>query len=79
MIGFHCKHDDRFYNRRRLAVLSLAYAVIWGFIILAVDLVTGFETSKVIAYLGFVATVCGLPTWQYLRAAAKDDPRGKDD
>lgn len=72
-MGFKCDTADKFYNRRRLAVASLAYAVIWGFIILAVDYFARMETSKVVAYLGFVATVCGLPTWQYLSAAAKDD------
>lgn len=77
MMGFKHSNDDKFYNRRRLAVFSLAYAVIWGFIILLIDSFTAMETAKVIAYLGFVATVCGLPTWEYLKASAKDDEKDK--
>ncbi len=82
MLGFKFVNDDKFYNRRRLALFSLAYAVVWGFVILAVDVAFEFDTAKVVAYLGFVATVCGLPTWEYLKAAAKDDKKigeNKDD
>lgn len=79
MLGFHRKEDDQFHNRRRLAVLVLLYAIVWGAIILTVDILFDFETAKVTVYLGFVATVGGLPVWQYLKAASQpeSDQNGK--
>ena len=76
-LEFKRVEEDKFYNRRKLAVFSLAYAVVWGFIILFVDVVFNLDTGKTVAYLGFVATVCGLPTWGYLNAASKDDEERK--
>lgn len=73
MFGFKHISDDRFYNRRRLAVFTTIYAIVWGFVILFCDVKWGMDVAKVVAYLGFVSTVAGLPIWGYLRASQKDD------
>ena len=73
MFGFKHISDDRFYNRRRLAVFTTIYAVFCGFVVIACDMKWGMDTTKVVAYLGFVTTVAGLPVWGYLRASQKDD------
>jgi hypothetical protein len=77
MLGFKHISDDRFYNRRRLAVFVTIYAVLWGGIVLFCDVAWGLDAAKVVAYLGFVSTVAGLPVWGYLRASQKDDDNGK--
>jgi hypothetical protein len=73
VFGFKHISDDRFYNRRRLAVFTTIYAIVWGFVILFCDVKWGMDVAKVVAYLGFVSTVAGLPIWGYLRASQKDD------
>lgn len=73
MLGFKHITDDKFYNRRRLAVIVTLYAVFWGFVILFCDMKWGMDAAKVGIYLGFVTTVAGLPIWGYLRASQKDD------
>ena len=73
MFGFKHISDDKFYNRRRLAVFTTIYAVLWGFVILWATIKYDFDTPKVLAFLGFVTTVAGLPVWGYLRASQKDD------
>lgn len=78
-MGFKHITDDKFYNRRRLAVIVTAYAVFWGFIILFCDMKWGMDAAKVGIYLGFVSTVAGLPIWGYLRASQKDDDSAKTD
>lgn len=75
MFGFKHITDDKFYNRRRLAVFTTIYAVVWGGIVLACDTKWGMDTAKVVAYLGFVSTVAGLPIWGYLKASQKDDDK----
>lgn len=78
MLGFKRDEKDGMYNRRRMAVFVLCYAIIWGFIILTVDVLFEFDTAKVTVYLGFVATVGGLPVWQYLRAAQQNGKGNQD-
>lgn len=77
MFGFKHITDDKFYNRRRLAVLVTFYAVAWGFIILVCDMKWGMDAAKVAVYLGFVSTVAGLPVLGYLKASQKDDENAK--
>jgi len=77
MFGFKHITDDKFYNRRRLAVFTTIYAVFWGGIVLFCDVKWGLDVAKVIAYLGFVSTVAGLPVWGYLKASQKDDVNAK--
>lgn len=77
MLGFKHISDDKFYNRRRLAIFTTIYAVTWGFIVLICDVKWGLDVAKVIAYLGFVSTVAGLPIWGYLRASQKNDDNEK--
>lgn len=77
MFGFKHISDDKFYNRRRLAILVTVYAVVWGAIVLFCDMKWGMDAAKVVAYLGFVSTVAGLPVWGYLRASQKDDENAK--
>lgn len=73
MFGFKSITDDKFYNRRRLAVLVTFYAVVWGFVILACDMRWGMDAAKVAIYLGFVSTIAGLPVLGYIKASAVAD------
>lgn len=73
MMGFKHITDDKFYNRRRLAVLVTFYAVFWGFLILASDMRWGMDAAKVAIYLGFVSTIAGLPVLGYIKASAAAD------
>ena len=73
MMGFKHITDDKFYNRRRLAVLVTFYAVFWGFIILFCDMKWGMDSAKVAIYLGFVSTIAGLPVLGYIKASAAAD------
>lgn len=78
LLGFKKDKEDIFYNRRRLAVMCVLYSIFWGFTVLITDIIFNIESAKVIAYLGFVSTVGGLPIWQYLKAAAKEKEENKE-
>ena len=80
MLGFKHVPDDPLYNRRRWMVLMTIYAILWGFVILACDIIFGFDVSKVVAYLGFISTLSGAGLFAYFKQAAKDTPHaGPDD
>ena len=78
MLGFKKVEGDGLYNRRRIFIFMLLYAIVWGFVILTVATYYELDTPKIVAYLGFVATVGGLPVWQYLKAASAPQERDKD-
>lgn len=74
MLGFMQVADDNLYNRRRMAVLAFAWAVVWCFVVLGIDLYFDLkmETVKLTVYLGVPSAVCGLPIWQYFKAAGEE-------
>lgn len=81
MFGFKRDKKDKFFNRRRLAVFSILYSVVWGYTILIIDVLFDLESEKVGLYLAFIGTVGALPTWQYLKAVFERDKqdRGETD
>lgn len=76
--GFKHKPADTMHNRRHMAVLCLLFFILWGFVILICTILFDFETSKVVAFLGFIATMSGTGIIGYLHASHKDDQNGED-
>lgn len=74
MLGFMQVDNDNLYNRRRMAVLAFIWAVVWCAVILGIDFFFDMklETPKLAVYLGVPSAVCGLPIWQYFKAAAEE-------
>ena len=74
MLGFRQVQDDNLYNRRRLAVFGFIFAVLWCGLILCVDLYFNLkmETPKLTVYMGVPSMICGLPIWQYFKAAGEE-------
>jgi len=74
MLGFRKVQDDNLYNRRRLAIFGFIFAVTWCYLILGIDfyLDMKLETPKLSVYLGVPAIICGLPIWQYFKAAGEE-------
>lgn len=74
MLGFRQVQDDNLYNRRRLAVFGFIFAVTWCYLILGIDFFMDMkmDTPKLTVYLGVPAAICGLPIWQYFKAANEE-------
>ena len=69
--------NDKLFNRRIFAYYGLIFSLVWFMMVFWVDVFVGFETGKVIAYLGVPATIAGLGFWEYLKAAQKSDEKSK--
>ena len=79
MLGFKQKTEDKLFNRRRMSVALIVGAVIWAITILILDVKYGFDASEIMAYLGFVTALAGLPTWGYLKACSHGDKNDSDE
>lgn len=73
MLGFVKKADDKLFNRRRMSVVLIVGAVLWAITILICDVIYEFNSAEILAYLGFVTALAGLPTWGYLKACSHED------
>ncbi len=73
MLGFKQKKEDKLFNRRRMSVMLIIGAIIWAITILILDVKYGFNASEILAYLGFITALAGLPTWGYLNACSHGD------
>ena len=69
------KPDDKMFNRRIFAYYGLIFSVFWFMMVFWTDVFSGFETAKVVAYLGVPATIAGLGFWEYLKAAKRSDEK----
>ena len=78
MLGFKRVKEDGMYNRRRMTVLLMIGSVIWAITILICDVIYEFSTTEILAYLGFVTTLAGIPTWGYIKACSDEDKENED-
>jgi len=74
MIGFKYVPTDNLYNRRLLAVLGVAYMVIWLIVMLVCRIkYPEITSSDVTIFITAAAGITGGPLYAYLLAANKAD------
>jgi hypothetical protein len=77
MLGFKENKTDPMYNRRRFMAMSFAYAVIWGFCILAARILDWIDNAAVGLLLGYIATLSGSGIFLYFKGASDVSPKPK--